>query len=111
MGMASRPTRQVLTCRCERSGRSGVRAAACGSAWQRALLLLPALRPPTSRRPAALPSGNIFEGDWKEGKPQLKDNKSKGLADLLPWLNEQVRHCSHGPRLAAKGFGSRRSPP
>ena len=35
-------------------------------------------------------AGNIFEGEWREGKPQLKDNKNKGLADLLPWLNEQV---------------------
>ena len=42
-------------------------------------------------------AGNIFEGEWKEGKPQLKDNKSKGLADLLPWLNETVRFPRHPP--------------
>ena len=36
------------------------------------------------------PQGNIFEGEWKEGKPQLKGEKGKGLADLLPWLNETV---------------------
>ena len=42
------------------------------------------------RRVTAPPAGNIFEGDWKEGKPQLKDTKSKDWANLLPWLNETV---------------------
>ena len=45
---------------------------------------------PPHRCPAAPPAGNIFEGDWKEGKPQLKDTKSKDWANLLPWLNETV---------------------
>jgi hypothetical protein len=50
----------------------------------------PAGPPHRHRRIAAPPAGNIFEGDWKEGKPQLKDNKSKDWANLLPWLNETV---------------------
>lgn len=44
-----------------------------------------------------LAAGNIFEGDWKEGKPQLKGEKGKGLQDLLPWLNETVRHSCCRP--------------
>ena len=57
-----------------------------------ATLRLPHRRIATSphRRVTAPPAGNIFEGDWKEGKPQLKDTKSKDWANLLPWLNETV---------------------
>lgn len=45
-----------------------------------------------------LGAGNIFEGDWKDGKPQLKGEKGKGLAELLPWLNETVRRCRRRSR-------------
>ena len=37
------------------------------------------------------PQGNIFEGEWKEGKPQIKGDKGKQWADLLPWLSESAR--------------------
>ena len=34
------------------------------------------------------PQGNMFEGEWKEGKPVLKDKDSaNGLGN---WLNETV---------------------
>ncbi len=32
-----------------------------------------------ARSSVSLGAGNIFEGEWKEGKPQLKDSKNKGL--------------------------------
>ena len=44
-----------------------------------------------------LGAGNIFEGDWKEGKPQLKGEKGKSLLEMLPWLNETVCRCRLQP--------------
>ena len=35
------------------------------------------------------PQGNIFEGEWREGKPQLT-NKEKNTNGLVEWLNEAV---------------------
>jgi len=35
------------------------------------------------------PQGNIFEGEWREGKPQLS-NKDKNQNGLVEWLNEAV---------------------
>ena len=42
------------------------------------------------------PHGNLFEGEWREGKPVLK-NKSKGN-EFMSWLNETVGAVSNQPR-------------
>ena len=136
-GMASRLTRQVLTCGVVGEATAGGGSAPCTQGMCRKgyiaahgtsvrhlvharlgrlgrargapqRVALCALQPPSSRhraappptacriaasphrRVTAPPAGNIFEGDWKEGKPQLKDTKSKDWANLLPWLNETV---------------------
>ena len=43
------------------------------------------------------PQGNIFEGDWKDGKPVL-GGKQKGLMDMLPWFNEEPGGVAPGTR-------------
>ena len=35
------------------------------------------------------PHGNLFEGEWREGKPITKNGKSEGNG-AMDWLNEAV---------------------
>lgn len=39
------------------------------------------------------PQGNIFEGEWREGKPQLS-NKEKQTNGLVEFLNEAVANVT-----------------
>ena len=36
------------------------------------------------------PQGNIFEGDWKDGKPVWAGSR-RGASAMLPWFNEEPR--------------------
>ena len=38
-------------------------------------------------------SGNLFEGEWKEGKPQVKAG-DKAAGGPMDWLNEAVATVS-----------------
>lgn len=40
------------------------------------------------------PQGNIFEGEWREGKPQLTA-KEKNTNGLVEWLNEAVANVTN----------------
>ena len=42
------------------------------------------------------PHGNLFEGEWKEGKPLVKD-KDKS-SDIMEWLNEKVGSVGIQPK-------------
>ena len=50
---------------------------------------------PTSRHlhSAVWVAGNLFEGEWREGKPIVKDG-AKGQVGPLDWLNEAVANVS-----------------
>ena len=36
------------------------------------------------------PHGNLFEGEWKEGKPIIKGEDAGRGSDFLAWVNEAV---------------------
>jgi hypothetical protein len=42
------------------------------------------------------PHGNLFEGEWKEGKPVTKGGDKGGNA--MEWLNEAVANVTGGDR-------------
>ena len=43
------------------------------------------------------PAGNIFEGEWREGKPQL-NSKDKHSNAFVDWLNEAVANATNAGR-------------
>ena len=40
------------------------------------------------------PAGNIFEGEWREGKPQLSKNDKNSNA-FVDWLHEAVANVAN----------------
>ena len=45
-------------------------------------------------------AGNLFEGEWRDGKPVLKGGQSDRDAGPMDWLNEAVANVS-----TSVGFG------
>lgn len=39
-------------------------------------------------------AGNLFEGEWKEGKPLVKNGDKQVGAGPMDWLNEAVANVS-----------------
>ena len=61
-------------------------------------------RKPThhARAPPAS-AGNLFEGEWKEGKPIVKNSDREAAGGPLDWLNEAVANVSTS--LSGQGGG------
>ena len=73
-----------------RSGARGVVAVAAAGSQSGATPACTA----DARSSVSLGAGNIFEGEWKEGKPVVKNGDKQAGAGPMDWLNEAVANVS-----------------